>query len=47
MQCEYCGGKCEIYDGGEGNDYELAVWVCEDCGEWQDEETDPVEEEAD
>jgi hypothetical protein len=47
MYCEICGGKCEWYDGGEGNNYELRVWVCENCGEWQDEETDGDEEEDD
>jgi len=38
--CEFCGGECELYDGGEANGYALQVWVCTDCGEWQDEETD-------
>jgi hypothetical protein len=45
MECEICGGPCRIYDGGEQNNYELSVWVCEVCGEWQDEETDEEDEE--
>lgn len=46
MRCAYCGGPCRSYDGGEANNYELCVMVCEDCGEWQDEETDPIEDES-
>lgn len=45
MGCQYCGGECTFYDGGEANNYELCVYVCDECGEWQDEEDD--EEEAD
>lgn len=40
MACQYCDGHCTIYDGGEANNYELSVYVCDECGEWQDEETD-------
>lgn len=45
MECQYCGGHCTIYDGGEANNYELAVYVCDECGEWQDEDTDEDQEE--
>lgn len=44
MRCQYCGGRCNGYDGGEAANYELWVQVCEDCGEWQDEETDEEDE---
>lgn len=41
MSCSFCGGPTRSYDGGEANDYQLCVEVCQWCGEWQDEETDP------
>lgn len=44
MSCAFCGGPTRSYDGGEANDYQLCVEVCLVCGEWQDEETDPVED---
>lgn len=40
MQCEECGGDCELYDGGEANDYSLEVYVCTECGHWNHEGTD-------
>jgi len=43
MECAECGGPCAMYDGGEANEYKLRVWVCADCGAWQDEEEDDVE----
>lgn len=46
MECQYCGGHCTIYDGGEANNCELAVYVCDECDMWQDEDDDePVRSE--
>lgn len=44
MRCAFCGGHCTIYDGGEQNNYELQVYVCDECEEWQDEDEDEDEE---
>jgi hypothetical protein len=44
MHCVYCGGRCYTYDGGEQYEYSLCVYVCGTCGEWQDEDTDELEE---
>ena len=46
MECQYCGGPCSLYDGGEANNYELSVWVCDECEAWQDEDTDEDGDEA-
>lgn len=45
MRCPFCGGRTRSYDGGEANDYQLCVEVCEDCGEWIDDDTDEYDEE--
>jgi len=37
MRCVYCNCRCNFYDGGEAANYELALMVCEECGETQPE----------